>query len=435
MMQGRRGPSRVEPSRITGYHKAGAIVIGLVCGYCFGGAVMETADVLFATPVTATSVSLGAGATVAGSGAKAEAKVAGNSIHSVITGNGSPYQNFQGRIMTKPGGNTIHSIFTCGGDFYQDFQSRIMYGTYKLVQQMPGGERLTGFTRILHRMKPDEVMDEIPTFRADPLHPKCDEWCDFPVADRPNAVKQWIDAAAKDPGMIKGAWVLLLECDYVWMRPVQAPDAYDSTAIGFQFMFDYIMPAHPDAVPYMKSLSDNRIDPKIIPRSGPAPVLIRYTDLAGVVPEWERITAKIEADPKAVKQLDWVREMYAWDIALALRNVTLVTESPPHSRLIAQPPHDLQLGDAAMLHYTWGTLYFENKKEIWRWEKRDYTSREQMLKLPMLRMPPQPWKAGWVIQDGLPVTKELHDTMTAMIGQMNHAISKMPDLSAAPQRT
>jgi hypothetical protein len=69
---------------------------------------------------------------------------------------------------------------------------------------------------------------QIPTFRANPLHPKCDEWCDFPVADRPNAVKQWIDAAAKDPSMIKGAWILLLECDYVWMRPVQAPDAYDA---------------------------------------------------------------------------------------------------------------------------------------------------------------------------------------------------------------
>lgn len=35
------------------------------------------------------------------------------------------------------------------------------YGTYKLVQKMPGGEKLTGFTRILHRVKPDECMDEV----------------------------------------------------------------------------------------------------------------------------------------------------------------------------------------------------------------------------------------------------------------------------------
>lgn len=36
-----------------------------------------------------------------------------------------------------------------------------MYGTYKLVQAMPGGEFLTGFTRIMHRTKDDEVMGEV----------------------------------------------------------------------------------------------------------------------------------------------------------------------------------------------------------------------------------------------------------------------------------
>ena len=35
------------------------------------------------------------------------------------------------------------------------------YGTYKLVQAMPGGEVLTGFTRILHRVHEDECMDEV----------------------------------------------------------------------------------------------------------------------------------------------------------------------------------------------------------------------------------------------------------------------------------
>ena len=34
------------------------------------------------------------------------------------------------------------------------------YGTYKLVQRMPGGEGLVAFTRILHRTKPDLIMDE-----------------------------------------------------------------------------------------------------------------------------------------------------------------------------------------------------------------------------------------------------------------------------------
>lgn len=35
------------------------------------------------------------------------------------------------------------------------------YGTYKLVQKQPDGDKLTGFTRVLHRMTDDEVMGEV----------------------------------------------------------------------------------------------------------------------------------------------------------------------------------------------------------------------------------------------------------------------------------
>ena len=58
----------------------------------------------------------------------------------------------------------------------QNYQLRIAYATYKLIQQMPGGERHVAFTRILHRTKPDQLMEEIETFRADPLQPNCDDW-------------------------------------------------------------------------------------------------------------------------------------------------------------------------------------------------------------------------------------------------------------------
>lgn len=34
------------------------------------------------------------------------------------------------------------------------------YGTYKLVQGSFGGDKLVGFTRILHRTQPDVLMDE-----------------------------------------------------------------------------------------------------------------------------------------------------------------------------------------------------------------------------------------------------------------------------------
>lgn len=51
---------------------------------------------------------------------------------------------------------------------------------------------------------------QMPTFRATPLQPACDVWCDFPVSDRPNAVHQWVQAVAKEPRLLQGAWILLI---------------------------------------------------------------------------------------------------------------------------------------------------------------------------------------------------------------------------------
>jgi hypothetical protein len=62
---------------------------------------------------------------------------------------------------------------------------------------------------------------QFPTFRAYPLQPSCDTWCEFPVKDRANAVVQWLMAAEQHPQLIQGAWLLLLESDYVWMKPLE----------------------------------------------------------------------------------------------------------------------------------------------------------------------------------------------------------------------
>jgi len=85
----------------------------------------------------------------------------------------------------------VHTVLTSSGDHYQNFQTRIMYASYQMVQKMPGGENMVAFTRILHRTVPDYLMDEVPTFHVwDVLKPQCDGWCDYPVANRPNAIMQ-----------------------------------------------------------------------------------------------------------------------------------------------------------------------------------------------------------------------------------------------------
>ena len=55
----------------------------------------------------------------------------------------------------------------------------------------------------MNGLLPTERVVQVPTFRADPLTPSCDTWCEFPVSDRPNAVMQFLKAAKADPTMIK----------------------------------------------------------------------------------------------------------------------------------------------------------------------------------------------------------------------------------------
>jgi hypothetical protein len=56
-------------------------------------------------------------------------------------------------------GSTVHTICTSNGSPYTNFQNRIMYATYKMAHKAPGGEILAGFTRILHRTVEDELME------------------------------------------------------------------------------------------------------------------------------------------------------------------------------------------------------------------------------------------------------------------------------------
>ncbi|KAJ9529755.1 hypothetical protein QJQ45_014533, partial [Haematococcus lacustris] len=438
------------------------LAAGLVAGYILGMVIMETADVMYTSKVEHAMHAATPAEGLHGAPPLASSTPATMAL-SPLQAAPAPAkpQPVSRQLDIKPAGDTIHSLLTSNGSPYQGFQTRIMYGTYKLVQAMPGtmphkrpwdsrhhrcciilvlalalllladagGEKLTGFTRVMHRTTDDFLMDEVPTFRAQPLHPKCDEYCDFPVADRANAVVQWIQAVKKDPNMLQGAWVLLLESDYVWMKPVRAPDAA-SSAPGFQYHYDYIQAEHPNAAPHIKKLFGSSA-PAPVPNSGPAPALLRFSELEVVAPEWERVTALIEEDKAAVDALGWVREMYAWDVALALHpDVKMLTQEPYESVLLVQPPHEDHLGNASMCHYTWGAIYNDSSSTVWRWEKRDYTALKDALKVPHLAMPPEPFKPNtWHLQAHEPVTEQLHATLTAMIAQMNRAIDLLPDLT------
>lgn len=93
-----------------------------------------------------------------------------------------------------------------------------------------------------------------------------------------------------------------------------------------------------------------------------------------VLPDWERLAAHIEADPESKEQLGWVREMYAFSVAVALQDIHLDLAQPPLNRLITQPPADANLGQASMFHYTWGSVFHNSSGDkIWEFDKRAFT--------------------------------------------------------------
>lgn len=63
----------------------------------------------------------------------------------------------------------FHTAVTASGSVYNTWQCRVMYYWFKEARRARGGAEMGGFTRILHSGRPDEFVDEIPTFVANPL--------------------------------------------------------------------------------------------------------------------------------------------------------------------------------------------------------------------------------------------------------------------------
>lgn len=269
-----------------------------------------------------------------------------NEVPSVLT----PFEN-GGETEKQQIGASIHTLATSNGSPYQNYQMRIAYATYNLMKEMPGGGRHVAFTRILHRTKDDELMDEIPTFRADPLQPECDNWCEYPVSDRANAVKQFFQAAKEKPDLIKANWLYMIESDYVFMKPLQSPPLKADDTLGWGFPFDYIRPQQ--RASEMQKLFPKEMGPiSKIPGTGPAPFVMTRSAWEAVTLDWERLTAEVESDASLKHSLGWVREMYAFSAALAVHNITVDLASGQKNRFIAQLPIDSSLGEAHAYHYT-----------------------------------------------------------------------------------
>mmetsp|Transcript_4092 Transcript_4092/g.8403 ORF Transcript_4092/g.8403 Transcript_4092/m.8403 type:complete len:140 (-) Transcript_4092:112-531(-) len=128
--------------------------------------------------------------------------------------------------------------------------------------------------------------------------------------------------------------------------------------------------------------------------------------------------------------------MYAYSLAAAITRIPHDTQRRLDSILIAQPPADDMLGNAAMYHYTWGVDLLDPKRnyaKVWQWDKRKFVSGEDSFKIPHIPMPPP---VAEIQERGLyqhypqkkRMTKELAESFHQMIGIMNEAADNLPAL-------
>ena len=107
-------------------------------------------------------------------------------------------------------------------------------------------------------------MFEVPTMRFDPNQAKCDNWCDYPVADRSLAIAQW----SKTTDANRCSHVMMVETDYVYVKSPPASILKPrGEAVGFEY--SYIGPKEPNMLRVLREYL-NEVPHEQVPSHHPA---------------------------------------------------------------------------------------------------------------------------------------------------------------------
>lgn len=248
---------------------------------------------------------------------------------------------------------TYHIVVSAQGTATH-WQSRIHYYWYKKIKKQCEAEGhcdMGDFTRLLHSGKPDDLMDEIPTFVAKELPPEHPHH-GYIVLNRPYAFLQWMEKAT-----IKEKYILMGEPDHLWLKPM--PNLMDGENPA-AFPFFYIEPTSPKYIHITEKFVGKIDTPEQKARLfpiGSSPTLLSVKDMKKIAPIWYNVSLAVHEDDEAVKEWGWVQEMYAFTISMYLAGIK---ECGLFLDMMAQPPWDSQKERYYILHYTYGMDYAKN---------------------------------------------------------------------------
>uniref|UniRef100_A0A383W4V9 Apple domain-containing protein n=1 Tax=Tetradesmus obliquus TaxID=3088 RepID=A0A383W4V9_TETOB len=308
----------------------------------------------------------------------------------------------------------FHIITTAQGDLVH-WQTRVHYYWYlkqkEECDKSPTCE-MGGFTRLLHSGTPDDLVDEIPTFVAQPLPESVVPHEYYPVLNRPYALLQWVQQAK-----ITEEYVMMSEPDHIFLRPLPNFMKKDDRPAAFPFF--YIEPHKDENIPIIAKFvpggSLSRSDAETIAPMGNSPTFLSMTQMKQVIPLWQNMSVAIFKDKEANEKWGWVQEMYAFTVSLfviGVRHVDLILH------MMAQPPWDSRMAMGPgrpyyILHYTYGNDYNAEGKHtpgkfgFWRFDKRTYAK-------------PPPRRLGD------PPDKMQNDMVRALISHINEATENIP---------
>nr|CAB3503597.1 unnamed protein product [Digitaria exilis] len=205
-----------------------------------------------------------------------------------------------------------------------------MYHWFKEARRAPGGGDMGGFTRILHSRNPDEF--------------------GYIVLNRPWAFVQWLQKAD-----IKEEYILMAEPYHIIVKPI--PDlSRDGRPADFPFF--YIEPKKNENV-LRKFFPEDMGPITNIDPIGNSPVIIDKESLARIAPTRMNVSIAMKKDPETDKTFGWVLEMYGYAVASAVHGVSHSLRKD----FMIQPPWDLEVGDAFIIHYTYGCDFDRESSE------------------------------------------------------------------------
>lgn len=227
---------------------------------------------------------------------------------------------------------------------------------------------------------------------------------------------------------------MMVEADYLYIRalpPWILPAKGD--AVGFHF--GYIVPSVPEMAKISRRFFPEELGSlDLVPQTGNAPQLLHGDDFRRIMPLWAEIQEKVEADQEAIKEFNWVRDMYAYSFAVAKLGIRHHVPLVPFNHMMVQPPADVVVGEGAILHYTWGPIINVKGNVLWQFDKRQYQGGQGAsgpVKLVKLDHPP-PWREGMRLQANETVTPDGLLLMDLFVRRKAPAMPRLLRFRVAP---